>query len=240
MPGRGLCPQGEEPPVCEDGRNWTPEGSIPRPPGASNPRTSGGRKGVVSPVGRGLPGMLPASEWNSRVFRFAGQTPQIVSECYSRGHRALHLTKTLSQALSAPSQRNRGWWFKGLALFSSWNARTRGLEVRNYRDLWPGFWRGKEEAQGRVRSGSLAPSLLRHFSAETSRPGSQLLFSLQILQNAHRAWISRKPQTPPPKRLLTGAPDPFQIGTNPARFPGCGYLVSLPWRTLRSTRENPS
>lgn len=63
--------------------------------------------------------MLPACEWNSRVFRFASQTPQIVSECHSRGHRALHLTKTLSQVLSAPSQRNRGWWFKGLALLSS-------------------------------------------------------------------------------------------------------------------------
>lgn len=29
--------------------------------------------------------MLPACEWNSRVFRFSSQTPQIVSECHSKG-----------------------------------------------------------------------------------------------------------------------------------------------------------
>ena len=157
-------------------------------------------KGVVSPVGRGLPGMLRASEWNSRVFRFAGQTPQIVSECYSRGHRALHLTKTLSQALSAPSQSNWGWWFKGLALFSSWNARTRGLEVRNNRDLWPGSWRGKEEAQGRVRSGSLAPSLSGTFQRRLVGPEvSDILrttpASFFFTDSAERARSLTKPQT---------------------------------------------
>lgn len=163
-PGRGAAS------LLGRGETGPPEGSIPRPPGAYNPRTSGGVKGLSvrwEEVFRGccrhLSGTLGFSGLQARHLRLSQNVTRRVTELY-----------ILQNALPGPSLRlprgTEGWWFKGLALFSAETQERVAwrLEQPGSLDLGSGEAR---RSPGTVRSGSLAPAFLRHLSADTSRPG---------------------------------------------------------------------
>lgn len=81
----GMCPQGEGRQFARTGETGSPEGSIPSPPGAYNPRDIWGVKGLSVRWEEVFRGCCRHLSGTLGVFRFAGQTPQIVSECHLEG-----------------------------------------------------------------------------------------------------------------------------------------------------------